>query len=26
VLDAARRAGLGRLTFAAQVPGEGGSR
>ena len=26
VMDAARRAGLGRLTFAAQVPGEGGSR
>ncbi len=26
VLDAARRAGLGRLTFAAQVPGEGGTR
>jgi biopolymer transport protein ExbD len=26
VLDAARRAGLGRLTFAAQVPAEAGSR
>jgi biopolymer transport protein ExbD len=26
VMDAARRAGLGRLTFAAQMPGEGGSR
>jgi biopolymer transport protein ExbD len=26
VMDAARRAGLGRLTFAAHVPGEGGSR
>ena len=26
VMDAARRAGLGRLTFAAQVPSEGGSR
>jgi biopolymer transport protein ExbD len=26
VLDAARRAGLGRLSFAAQVPGESGSK
>jgi biopolymer transport protein ExbD len=26
VMDAARRAGLQRLTFAAQLPGEGGSR